>query len=608
MSVLKRAMLVAMAISAAEPISAQLTSPVKSGDDVIVVTGRAGKSQVEMSDWRMAETPHVIVFGKGDEKALARTARNLETLHFLLSMLLNRVDRPDETLKIAVTMIGDAGDFEQLRLTNLRWQYGPFPAAFPKTIYYDPREEGPVLATTADGVKIMIEPSRGALSQRNCEGGDDPVQQFGTGGHGFAPLSMTQTGPAEGSPGASPNGAPIDQSQLIIGEVSFCQSAEARLYSAFAQNYLMTYLPGAYPRWYLQGFGEMFSTMQAGPDWVEYGRIPVGFHRVMQTFGSYPVADVLNGNYLKKDRHWHPAWTPYQAWRMVHLLFFSEEWRRPLRAYFTALKSGADDATAAAAFGDIKVLQKAVSAYNGRKLPYERMNFPAERIHPAVIRRLTRAEAGLVRGRLELGARIELPAPGSEDLVRAVNRRSAWLSRLRDNAVRFPNFIENQLLLAEAECRSGNSGNCLAAADRALNIAPSQTTALVWKGTALAQLAVVGPKADRLVRLKHARAIIAEANRADPQAVLPLIAYYNSFAIAGEAAPDDSVDGLFAVVDSAPAAPRSRLLLGKELVGRDLGEEARDILLPVANGPFQSPEKADAQALLPPAMPSNTHH
>jgi hypothetical protein len=595
---LKRIILVALATCVAAPINAQLTAPVKAGDDAIVVTGRA-KSQLEMSDWRVAETPHVVVFSKGDEKALARTARNLETLHFLLSMLLNRVDRPDETLKVAVTMIGDAGDFEQLRLTNLRWQYGPFPAAFPKTVYYDPREEGSVIATTADGVKIMIEPSRGALSQRNCDGGDDPVQRSGTGGHGFGPLSMTQTGPAEGSPGAPPNGAPIDQSQLIIGEVSFCQSAEARLYSAFAQNYLMTYLPGAYPRWYLQGFGEMFSTMQAGPTWVEYGRIPVGFQGVMQTFGSYPVADVLNGNYLKKGRHWHPAWTPYQAWRMVHLLFFSEEWRRPLRTYFAALKSGADDATAATAFGDIKALQKAVSAYNGRKLPYERMDFPPERVREPVMRRLTRAEAGLVRGRLELGARIELPPPGSGDLAQVLNRRDAWLSRLRDNAARFPNFLENQLLLAEAECRTGNAQSCLAASDRALNIAPTQTTALVWKGTAVAQLAVAGPPTERAVRLKQARATIAEANRADPQAVLPLIAYYNSFAIAGEVAPDDSVDGLFAVVDAAPAAPRSRLLLGKELVRRDLREDAREVLLPVAKGPFESPEKAEAEALLP---------
>jgi hypothetical protein len=125
------------------PAHAQLTAPVKNGDTTITVTGtRTRESKVEMSKWRMAETPHVVVFSQNDEEELRHTAHNLEKLHFLLSALFGRVDAPDETIKIAVMMIGHAGQFEQLRLTDLRWQYGPFPQRFAKTIYYDPREEG----------------------------------------------------------------------------------------------------------------------------------------------------------------------------------------------------------------------------------------------------------------------------------------------------------------------------------------------------------------------------------------------------------------------------------------------------------------------------------
>ena len=120
----------------------------------------------------MAETPHVVVFSQNDEKELRDTAHNLEKLHFLLSALFGRVDAPDETIKIAVTMIGDAGPFEQLRLTDLRWQYGPFPQRFAKTIYYDPREEGSVLATTKHGVNLVLRPSVGRPTNRNCYDGD----------------------------------------------------------------------------------------------------------------------------------------------------------------------------------------------------------------------------------------------------------------------------------------------------------------------------------------------------------------------------------------------------------------------------------------------------
>jgi hypothetical protein len=172
---------------------------------------------------------------------------------------------------------------------------------------------------------------------------------------------------------------------------------------------------------------------------------------------------------------------------------------------------------------------------------------------------------------------------------------------LRDNAARFPNLIEHQLLLAEAECRSGNPEECLGAAERTIAQSPSDSRALLWKGTALAQLAVRAPAAERQRRLEEARRFIVQANRLDLEGVLPLIAYYNSFVVAGEQAPDIAVDGLFMIVDSSPAAPGPRLKLGEELIERDLEDAARETLLPVALGPFETPERPAATALLPQA-------
>ena len=234
-----------------------------------------------------------------------------------------------------------------------------------------------------------------------------------------------------------------------------------------------------------------------------------------------------------------------------------------------------------------------MTVYRGRKLlRYERMDFPAERAPEPTVRRLTRAEAGLIRGRLELGARIEVPAEDGPERSAALARRSAWLDRLRENARRFPDLIEHQLLLAEAECRAGNPEECLGAAERALAQSPTDTTALVWKGTALTQLAVRAPAAERQRRLKEARSFIVQANRLDQEGILPLIAYYNSFAVAGEQAPDMAVEGLSKVVDSSPAAPSPRLKLGEELIKRDLKDAARNTLLPVANGAVRNARTA----------------
>jgi hypothetical protein len=589
-----RSLVFVIVMSVSLPTHAQLTAPVKNGDTTITVTGtRTRESKVEMSNWRMAETPHVVVFSQNDEEELRETAHDLEKLHFLLSALLGRVDAPDETIKIAVMMIGDAGGFEQLRLTDLRWQYGPFPERFAKTIYYDPREEGSVLATTRDGVNLVLRPSYGRPTSRNCDGG---------------PRSRPLATSIVESPRVSPTGELIvDPVQILmqypVNELAFCQSAESRLYAAFAQNYLMTYFPAAYPRWFLQGFGEIFATMKAGDDFVEYGHRPPGFFDVMEHYGTYPVTHILDGHYLSGTGR---PWTPYHAWRLVHLLYFSDEWKPRLHDYLSAIARGADLQSAASAFGDPGRLQRAVTAYRGSKvLGFERMDFPAERAPEPTVRRITRAEAGLIQGRLELGARIEVPAEGGPEHSAALERRSDWLARLRENARQFPDLIEHQLLLAEAECRSGNPQECLEAAERAIAQSPRDTTALVWKGTALGQLAGRAPAAERQRGLEEARRFIVQANRLDKEGILPLIAFYSSFAVAGSQATDMAVEGLAKVVHSSPAAPSSRLKLGAEFIKRDLDDAARSTLLPVANGAFETPERPAAAALLPRAEPGS---
>ena len=571
------------------PAAAQSLRPARSQDNQnIVVTGTrppTGKS-IPMSDWHVAETAHVLVFSKGDEKRLTRIAHNLEKLHFLLSVLLNKVDQPDEAIKLSVTLFGDYADFNQLHLGSLRWQQGPFPKAFPAERYYDPREDGAVLATTDTDQKIMLQQGRRLGSISNLVPGGD------------------------GGMGQSLAGASGAVEDVMANEISFPLTAAGRLYAGFAQHYLLTYFPAAYPRWYLDGFGEIFATMAAEEEGViEYGRRPEGFREVAEWSGRYPLKDLLSGKYLSEKRA-RTTWTPFQAWALTHLLFFSEEWKAPLNRYLGAVASGAGHQQAAAALGDLDKLQRELAAYRGRKVPFERMTYPPERAAAPVVRQLTRGEAGFVRGRLELGARVEIPpAPPAgadpeaagemaEAQRTALDRRSDWLERLRQNAARFPKEIEAQLLLAEGECRSGNEGACLGAAERALAIEAKSPAALAWKGIALSQAALAGPAAERAGRLRTARSFIVRANRADPEAVLPLLAYHRSFEAAGQRAPDVAVDGVQKALDAVPSAPASRLTLGSALAERSQAQAARRTLLPLANGPYEAPEKPKARAIL----------
>lgn len=570
------------------PAAAQVTLVPRSGEQSIVVTGNRLKGQhrrgAQMSDWRVAETPHVVVFSEGDPKELARIAQNLEKLHFLLSILLNRANEPDNTLKLQVTLIGDPVEFDHLGLRDIRWQQGPYPREFPNEIYYDPREDGPVMATAHADQCFALDPGATVLTSDDLNGIDLSAQPDETPDDTTVRISSTITDVGATHCSGNPNKVSV--------------TAESRLYSAFAQHYLLTYFPVAYPRWYLEGFGEIFATMNADQDGIiEYGMYPQHYGAVLDKFGHYPVSKVLDGTYLH-DKQWMPAFSPYTAWGLVHLLLFSNEWKVPLHNYLAAIARGENPQRAAAILGDVNKLQRELNSYIGGSVDAERVTYPKGQFSAPLVHQLTQSEAAYVRGRLQLGAAVTIadsqgPAHQSE-----LDARDRWLNVLRSTAAKYPHELADQQLLAEAECRSGNADNCLAAADRALSLSPNDPVALTWKGNALVEQAISTTSAERQSLLDQGRAAIIEANHFDTESVLPLLAYYRSYQLAGEPAPDVAIDGLAKSLDEVPSAPATRLALGGALASRSETVDAKLVLLPLADSPFNPPEKTKAEQLL----------
>ena len=590
-----RLLLAGIAVLFSTPAPAQLTSVPHSGVQSIVITGPRPKGHptapVQMSDWRVAETPHVLVFSKGNAQELARIASNLEKLHFLLSVLLNRVNEPDDTLKIQVTLIGDPTDFSHLGLRNVRWQQGPYPDESPTEIYYAPREDGAVMAGAhADQCFKLVRDAAVMSGEEFWEQGAVGQVSPGESGNQVTSDLASAVSAGAGSTSRTGDSCADNPNNVMV-------TAESRLYSAFAQHYLLTYFPAAYPRWYLEGFGEIFANMDADkPGVIEYGREPDRYPALLDKFGHYPVRKVLDGTYLR-DKQWTPAFSPYSAWALVHLLFFSPQWKVPLHNYLAAVARGASPEQAAAALGDIKKVQRAVGAYRGTRVDFERLTYPAGQFSPPIERRLKQSEAIYVRGRLELGARMTIANAG-DARQKAMDGRERWLNGLRSTAALYPNELVDQQLLAEAECRSGNADRCIGAANQALSIASTDPVALAWKGYGLALKSAGAPPSERAAWLSEARSTIIRANHLDTESVLPLLAYYRSYSIVGDAPPSAAIDGLAKSVDEVPSAPTTRLMLGTALIGQSDPSDARRILLPVADGAFDPPEKPEAQQLI----------
>ena len=577
--------------------------PAVAAPDIVV---RAVRSKP--SNWREAETSHVIVLSDGTESELIRLTRNLERLHFLLSALLGRTDVQDDTIKLRITLIGDVAEFDELDLRNKRWQQGPFNDMFQISRYYDPREDGAVMATTRVDQRTVIEhspntPERvlGAALSAIPSGGTGPMAD---------PMAQAELRSAVIGDFATAGMVGSHDLTVTFGEHAIEVPAESLLYAGYAQHYLLTYFPAAYPRWYLDGFGQIFASFATqGNNVLEFGRSPRGTGAVLGVFGSYPIENIFNDKYLTENPH-KTDWTPIHAWLLTHFLMFSDTRRPQLRQYLTARNNGADPATAAAVFGDQKQLARELRAYYGARKPYEQVTYPVDKTEEPIVHRLTQGEAAFIKGRLELGARVLIPpAPSSgmdpqqaKQLAKAredaLKQRGQWLARLRQDASHWSGELGAQLLLAEAECRSDNAAQCLAAAERALALAPADPRALVWKGTAMVQLAATAPGPERVAQLAAARKVIAAANHADVEAVQPLLAYYASYAASDTKPPVAAIDGLQKAVGEVPSAPASRLQLATALADRGQTDIARMVIRPVASGPYDSPERAAARALI----------
>ncbi len=590
------ATLASLLLAAPQAVQAQ-TSP-RGNNEIVVTAVRSSPS-----GWRQAETSHVVLLSDGTEEEVTRLARNLERLHFLLSGLMARGAADDDTVKIRVTLIGDVLEFQNMHLLNRRWQQGPYNDLFQLSRYYDPREDGAVMATTRADQRIVVEHTTatpeavaGVLSSMASNSPD--------------PQLRSEMAAAIGGFEVTAGMRSAEDLDITHGEKFIAVTAENLLYAGYAQHFLLTYFPAAYPRWYLDGFGQIFGTMEArGDNSIEFGRAPDGMRLVMSEFGPYPIKKVLDDEYLTEKPH-KTGWTPIHAWALTHFLFFSDTRRPQLRQYLTARAQGTDAASAAKVFGDLTQLADEMRHYFYSRKPYIKVTYDGAKIEQPIVRRLRQSEAAFVKGRLELGARIEIPpepAPGMDpDQVKAMTKartealklRDQWLADLRRDAAHWSGELEAQLLLAEAECRSGHPAECLAAANQAQRIAPADTRALAWKGLAMVQQAAAVPDDARGAELAAARDLIRKANQIDHEAIGPLVAYYDSFAETGEAPSVAAIDGLQKAMEEVPTASETRLTLATALAKRGQYDVARPVILPVAAGAYYTPETPAAKALL----------
>ena len=372
-------------------------------------------------------------------------------------------------------------------------------------------------------------------------------------------------------------------------------TAELVLHHEYAHHFMLQYFPSVYPSWYVEGFAELVASSKILSD----GRIGYGMparHRGQTIAADWVhVRDLL----LKPPHKVRYLDTYGQGWALTHFLTFSKERAPQMRAYLVGLRSGKSSEEAAKVFGDLDDLNREARRYVGKGV-FEYKPVPIEIARPAVkaIRRLTPGEAALIP---------EIIAFRDDELTiyrregtreQEAKLRAANLARIRDKSRRYPGDAFALHLLAAAEYVAGHRAEAAAAADRLIALDPNHARGLAIRSLTLAKEAAALTGAARTAKAAEARRLALRATAADKDDTLPLLAFYQSFHLAGEKPTKQAVELLEAVVETQPGDTRARQLLVDEYAAQRRWAEAIAALMPIANSPHESPRRAAAREQL----------
>ena len=268
---------------------------------------------------------------------------------------------------------------------------------------------------------------------------------------------------------------PID-----VGRHGKASGSELTLMHEYAHHFMAENAEYLVPRWYSEGFAEYFATAKFEYD----GAVGLGLpaqHRAHELIQAKDVSieRLLDSKLYaaQKSKNYDNFYG--RSWLLFHYLFTVDERRKQVVDYLNRLNRGEPElASATAAFGDLKALDKALDDYlHQRKMQY--IHVPPDRLTVGQIsvRKLDEAEAA------SMPIRIRSKRGVDEKIAAEV------VLEAREVANKYPDAPAVQAALAEAEFDAGNTEAAIRAADKALAVSPGNMTALIQKGYALTRVA-----------------------------------------------------------------------------------------------------------------------
>lgn len=358
------------------------------------------------------------------------------------------------------------------------------------------------------------------------------------------------------------------------------------LFHEYMHRVMLETTRARYPAWLVEAYAEYFQTARITRDHIELGRQSRVRLDALQAEKWLPWDDVL-GKTPDEFALGRQSIYYAQAWLLLHYMLSDGDRSRQLDVALRNMAGGAAPAEAfrAATGLDEAVLTTALQAYRTRRLATRRVPNPLLSRPVFRMSTLTSSADGLL---LE-----------AQRLIDGVPRdeQAGFLAVVRDQAGRFPGDRFAELTLARAEANYGDAKAAGAIMDRWLAKAPEEAEVL----RAAADIHMAASRRDPGRRRDHlhaARPYLVKARQTTPDDFRILYDYVVTRTIEPGFPDEDDIDGLLRARQLAPSIQPITLLAAQALIFRGRKDEARQLLLPIANAPHGGEMSEQAKRLL----------
>lgn len=358
------------------------------------------------------------------------------------------------------------------------------------------------------------------------------------------------------------------------------------LFHEYAHHFLLGSYDIAFPSWYSEGFAEFASTTKIERD-----------HAILGAAAQHRASALFRGEEFSATRLFDPQlWKNLRGdgfdafygrgWLLTHYISFEPARFVQFRDYLKRLNDGAPSLTAAAAaFGDMKALDRDVAGYlRQSRIPAMTSKFGDAPAPTVTIRPLGAGEAALIRLRMTS--------------VRGVDRKTAGplFRKAAPIAAAYPDDAVAQGWLAEMAYDAGDDAAAIAAANRAVARDAKSVQGLLYRARADFRRLRAAKSTDKAAWIAARKPVLA-ANRLDPDDAEPLFTFWQSFGMEGREPPKSALAGLYRAQELVPQDPEVRVAAALSRLTAGERDGARRLLRPLAYNPHAPVDNPAARML-----------